>query len=208
MKTLKKFIAPVLLTLFLTLSSSFVKKAGPVTLAGTYATYQDYTAKKLTEWDEIKFGHGKFKGTLKGKKIASSYKDASYWGGQNDEGVVYRFNKVKNIAVQVITNAKICFYAGMELSVERYDNGSVKEVNINDVEKSTKFSEIFWLSEGGEGEMIPASLDNLCKLMADNTDLVAKMKAKGLEEKNKDNVWFDNLNTISGWIKEYMKTAK
>lgn len=209
MKTIKKLLAPVLLIACFAINSSFTKKsAPPITTAGTFATYQDYVNKNLMEWDEIKFTHGGYKGVLKGKKLSGPYKDAPYWGGRNDEGVVYRFDKKASIAAQIITNSKICFYAGMELSIDRRDDGSVEQVNINGVDRSTKFSEVFFFSQGGEGDFMPASQDNLCKLMADNADMVAKIKDKTILEKNKGNAWFDNINNICGWIKDYMKTAK
>jgi hypothetical protein len=208
MKTIKKILTPVLLIALLAFSSSFTKKSGPITTAGIFATYQDYVNKKLTEWDEIKFVHGGYKGTLKGAKIASSYKSSPYWGGRDEDGVVYRFDKKASVAGQVITNAKICFYAGQELKVDRRDDGSVEQVNIDGVDRSTKFSEVFWFSQGGEGDFMPATQENLCKLMADNADIVAKINAKGIDEKNKGNAWFDNINNICGWIKDYVKTAK
>ncbi len=210
MKTLQKIFLPFILIASVAITSSFKgtsTKAPPVTLAGIYVTYQDFQAKKLTEWDEIKFGHGAFKGAPRGgKKLTSSYKDSPYWGGQTDEGTVYRFNKKSNIAVQIITNSKICFYAGMELTVNKYDNGTLAGIDIH-ADKGTKFSEVFWFSSGGEGDFIPASQDNLTKLLADNADLVAKVNAKGIEEKNVDK-WFENITNICGWIKEYIKTAK
>ena len=136
----------------------------------------------------------------------SAYKDADYWGGEDDEANIYRFNKKANKAVQVIANSKVCLYAGMELKINRYDNGTLEGIDIH-ADKGTKFSEVFWISSGGEGDFIPASIDNLADMMSSNPDLVAKMRAKGIEEKDADK-WYDNITVISGWISEYAKTAK
>lgn len=208
MKTIQKIVLPFLLTGTIAITSSFSgtthKNTQVVVPMGTFATYQDYVKHVLVYYDEIKVGHGKYKGVIKGKKVAGAFKDADFWGIETEDGVFYRINKKANIAVQIITNARVCFYLGMELTITKYYDGSLKGIDLNSVDKGTKFSEICWISAGGEGDMIPASLDNLCTLMADDTDLVAKMKAKGIEEKNADK-WFDNITLICGWIKEYEK---
>jgi hypothetical protein len=206
MKTIIKIAFPLILAGSLIISSSFrgnpEKNAQVVVPMGTFATYLDYQKKNLVIYDEIKLGHGGYKGVLKGKKVSGAYKSADFWGAESEDGVFYRVNKKANIAPQIISNAKICFYAGMELSVSRFYDGSVKSVDLVNVDKGTKFSELFWISAGGEGDMIAASMDNLATLMADSPDLVTKMKAKGIEEKNADK-WFDNITNISGWIKDY-----
>ncbi len=169
---------------------------------GTFATYDDYVKKNLVQFDEIKVGRNGYKGVVKGKKVSGNYSKADFWGIETEEGVFLRLNKKANIPVQIISNSNICFYGGMQLSVSRYYDGSVKSVDFKGVDRGTKFSDIFWVSAGGDGDMMPASMDNLETLMSDSPDLVSKMKGKPINEKDIDK-WEDNISLISGWIKEY-----
>jgi hypothetical protein len=208
MKTIQKTILPLILASGLMLTSSFskvsTKSAQVITEPGEYKTYDDYVKHQLTRYDAISIGHGGFKGTLNGKKVPNtSYKDADVWGLQNDNGVIYRINKKANLVDQVIGGGKIFYYAGTELIIKRNFDGSVKDMVIN-ADDGQNFSDLFWVSEGGEGDMIKASLDNLSALFADSPALVEKMKAKGIDEKHTKN-WLDNFYNVNGWINEYNK---
>jgi hypothetical protein len=206
MKALQRIYLPVMMLGGLLLSSSFktTRNASTDPTPGIYATYDDYVKHHVTPYDAIALGHSGFKGTVNGKKApVKEYKNADAWGAQDENGVIYRFNKKANVADRVISNGKVCFYAGMELVVQRFDDGTVKSMTIN-ADNGQKFSELFWVSQGGEGDMVGASIDNLSSLFADSPALIEKMKAKGIDEKNTKN-WVDNFTNVAGWVGEYDK---
>jgi hypothetical protein len=208
MKTIKKLqFLTILSGAFLINSSLNGLSAQIITNPGIYKTYDDFSKHHLTKYDKIDIGQHGCKGVLNGKKVSSvSYKDADFWGMQNESGVIYRINKKANIADQVISNGKICFYAGPELIIKRNDDGSLNSMDIK-ADAGSKFSEVFWLSSGGEGEMIGASEDNLSTLMADSPDLVAKLKDKPIDE-TKTKTWIDSYTMIADLIGKYDKAHK
>lgn len=208
MNSTKKIFLSFAITGSLILIASFYGlSAQIITEPGVYQTYDDYAKHNLTKYDAITINQHGYKGVLKGENVpVAEYKDATCWGIQNENGVVYRINKKANIADQVISNGKVCYYAGMELVVTKNDDGNLKAMDIT-AEKGTKFSDLFWISSGGNGEMIPASEDNLSKLFAGAKDLIAKMKAKGIDETDRKK-FIDDFTNVADWIREYDKTHK
>lgn len=205
MKTFQKILFAALLSGLFLLGSSVNKVSAQISTGGIYQTYDDYLHKRVTMYDEIKLGAHAFKGTLKGKKIATSYKDADFWGIQDEDGVDYRVNKKGNEIDRVITKGKICYFAGRQLQIEKFDDGKVKSMDIK--AEDGKFSDYFWVSAGGEGEMLAASIENLTKLFADDSELIEKMNKTGIDEKT-EKKWLDDFTNVGNWIGEYDKTHK
>jgi len=199
----KKLFFPLLAGIFL-LNSSF-HTANNFT-QGVFKTSDDYVQKHLTLYDEIHLGPHGYKGTLNGKKVSGLYNKADFWGIQTEDGMAYRINTKYNIADHIIGKGSICFYAGQELVMELFEDGRLKSQYVN-AEKGTKFSEVFWVSNGLDGEMLGASVDNLSKLFADSPDLVNKVQKTGIDEKN-IKAWLDIFATVNGWIGEYNKGHK
>ncbi len=205
--TKNKFLRYALICGLLLFSLINTLSAQIITEPGVYLTYDDYAKHKLTRYDAITITQHGFKGVLNGDKVPiKEYKDVTCWGIQDENGVVYRINPKANIADQVVSNGKVCYYAGMELKVTRNDDGNLKAMDIT-VEKGVKFSEIFWISAGGNGEMIAATEDNLAKLFASDKKIIAKMKAKGIDETDRKK-FIDDFTNVADWIREYDKTHK
>ncbi len=205
--TRKNFLNSTLITSLIFFASFTKVSAQIITEPGVYLKYEDYAKHRLTKYDAITINLHGYKGVLNGVNVPiAEYKDVTCWGIQNENGVVYRINKKANIADQVISNGKVCYYAGMELAVTRNDDGSLKVIDIA-ADKGAKFSDLFWISAGGNGEMIPASEDNLTKLFAGAPDIIAKMKAKGIDETDRKK-FIDDFTNVADWIREYDKTHK
>jgi hypothetical protein len=178
-----------------------------ITEPGVYVTYHDYIKHNLTKYDEISIDKHGYKGVLKGEKVpVKEYKDVNFWALQDGNGVVYRINKKADMVEQVVSHGKVCYYAPMELVIKRNDDGSLKSMDIT-APAGTKFSDIFLVSKGGNGEMIGASVDNLTLLFADSPTIVSKMKAKGIDETNVKHFIDDFLN-VADRIREYDKKHK
>jgi hypothetical protein len=172
---------------------------------GIFKTSDDYLNHNLTVYSLLTLKHNTFKGVYNGTKIPSTpYKEANFWGVEDDNGLKYRINKKANVADQIIGKGEIWYYAGQELVIERYNDGEVSGMGINAV-KGTKFSDVFWFSKGGDGEMIGASFENLSLLFADTPGVLAKLKDKGIDETNIDK-WVENFKNVNNWIGEYEKT--
>jgi hypothetical protein len=172
---------------------------------GIFKTSDDYLNHHLTVYTVLTLKHNTFKGVFNGKKIPSTpYKDADFWGAEDDNGLKYRINKKANVADQIIGKGEIWYYAGQELVIERFNDGEVSGMGINAV-KGTKFSDVFWFSKGGDGEMIGASLENLSILFANTPGVLAKLKDKGIDETNIDK-WVEDFKNVNNWLGEYQKT--
>jgi len=171
---------------------------------GVFKTIQDYLNENLTEYSKMSLGYNSVKGVFKGKKIYSQYKDADFWGIEDAKGVMYRVNKKNNTIDQIILPGKIFYYAGMELVIKGKGEVGYKRTESVDIKagKGVGFSDIFWVSVGPDGDMIPASKENLLKLLADSPDLVAKVQK--IDETNADN-WVDTYAGIATIIGKYDK---
>jgi hypothetical protein len=205
MKTYQKIFFTIILAGLFLVGSFIGKLNAQISTGGIYQTYDDYLHKHVTPYDEITLGAHSFKGVLKGQKFTTSYKDVNFWGIQSEESVDFRVNKKANIIDRIITKGKVCLYAGRELDIKLFDDGKIKSMDIKG--DDGKWSDIFWVSDGIEGVMIPASIDNLTKLFADSPDLVAKMTKVGIDEKDAKK-WLDNFTNVNAWIAEYDKAHK
>jgi len=140
-----------------------------------------------------------------GKKMDAQYKDASFWGAEDENGIMYRINKATNTADRIISKGKVFYYSGMELKFKiKGDDpgGKTKETLDIKAKNGVKFSDIFWISKGASGAMMGASKENLSKLLADSPDLVSKVQ--NIDETNPDN-WVDDYGTIRDLIVQYNK---
>jgi len=156
----------------------------------------------LIIYRKLTLGRIGFKGVLNGKRIHSQYKDVDFWGIEDANGKIYRVNKRANLVDQVISQGKIFYYAGMEVEIKKEGDiaDKISETISIKADMGVKFSDIFWISDGADGDMLGASKENLSSVLSDSPGVVAKMQ--NIDETNADN-WIDAFTGIAFLIHKY-----
>lgn len=198
MKTLFLF-ASFLVSLF-----SFAQEGPPP--GGFYKTYNDYLKDKFTD-EGLSYFIIDDKATFEknGKRESTKLKSVSYWGAKCNN-VVYRFNPEDHKAYAMMEHGNICLYviAHNIMFEEKKYKTVYPPKPIVVVEDAWQYA--FFVSKGGEGNILPAKEDNLQALFADDSELLKQIKMFHPEKMGADRL--ANFSKLQKWVQQYNEKHK
>ena len=168
---------------------------------GYYKTYDDYLNNNLTK-ERIIFSGSKYYHCVNNKQQGDPirFKLKTIWGFRKN-GFAWYIDPIEEKYYRILTMGKMCVYCTSDISFETNANGEIEKVLFSYAQGGA-FKRMVLISAGPNTEVLMCSKDNLLKVVADDPDISAKVKSKGIYE-NRENKWGESLSDVLGWAKEY-----
>ncbi|HTA84320.1 MAG TPA: hypothetical protein VK783_15355 [Bacteroidia bacterium] len=185
------------------ITSTAFKQSDLGSIVGTYKTYDDYVNKNLTK-ERIRFSGSKYYRLTDDNKTqgdAIRLKLKTLWGYLDQQGFTWYIDPIEEKEYRMLTMGKICVYCTTDINFETNDKGDIQKIMFSYAQGGA-FKRMVLISAGPNTEILMCSKDNLLKVLADDPDISAKAKSKGIYE-NRDNKWGESLSDVLGWAKEY-----
>ena len=152
-----------------------------------------------------------------------SYDDATFYAYMDKDGFTWRLQLRGNhtmVPYRIVEKGKICVYTSDQVTLETDAKGNITSMNCpsstrgyywNDDGKSgggtTEFFFNFYISNGLNGQLLVCTESNLKKLLADDADIVTKVKDKGIYQL-RFHKWGESFSDLMGWVAEYNSKHK
>jgi len=169
---------------------------------GYYKTYEDYVSGNLTK-DEIVVINSKYYHCVDGKKQGEGtrLKLKNIWGYTDEQGFTWYIDSKEENHYRILTMGKICVYCTGDINFKTNEKGEIQEITFS-YAQGAAFKRMVLISAGPNTDILMCTKDNLMKVLADDADISAKVKSKGIYE-SRDNKWGESLSDVLSWAKEY-----
>jgi hypothetical protein len=170
-------------------------------MQGYYKTYDDFVQKNLTKQEIVAFWDSYYP-VVDGKKGKETrFKLGTIWGCLDKQGFPWYIETKEERTYRIMLTGKIWVYTTDNVQFVTNKAGKVTSIQFTTT-AGHPFKQIVWISAGPNTELLKCSEDNLMKVLADDSKISTKVKAKGIYE-SRNNKWGESLSDVLGWVKEY-----
>jgi hypothetical protein len=174
---------------------------------GVYATYDDFTQGKITDYGYIEFmDYNKVNFKKDGKRTIFRFKYSTIWGFKDSVGNEYRIRKSDFCGYKIITKGKVTLYGDMM-------NTFIHKLLCNTTSVTVfvsygDLSKYVMISKSQNGEMLECTTQNLLTVFADDPYVVSLIKKNPISKRIKDQSTLDkDFQNIKQWVDLYNLTT-